>query len=49
MKALDKKQWDELLALAQNGDGKSQYEVGFYFENGIINPQLHKSVMEKLQ
>ena len=37
MDALNKENWDKLLTLAKNGDDKSQYEVGFYFENGEEN------------
>ena len=37
MEALSKECWNKLLTLAENGDDKSQFEVGSYFENGEAN------------
>ena len=37
MKRLNKKRWNELLTLAENGDDNAQYEVGDYFEDGETN------------
>ena len=37
MDVLNKNDWDKLLQFAKNNDGKSQYQVACYLENGIAN------------
>jgi TPR repeat protein len=41
MEIIEKKKWEELLSLAQEGNSDAQWEVGYYHEEGAVDELQH--------
>lgn len=46
MEVIEKEKWKTLLALAENGEAKAQYEVGYYYEEGAVD-ELNNLLVKK--